>query len=61
MGEDIKVEPGSGNVFSDLGFCDEDAKEELLKAELGAEILRILEPSAADSDKSRQDNGREAA
>ena len=43
MGEDIKVEQGSGNVFSDLGFSDEEAKEELLKAELGAEIFRILE------------------
>ena len=43
MGEDIKVERGSGNVFTDLGFGDEEAKEELLKAELGAEIFRILE------------------
>ena len=43
MGEDIKVEEGSGNVFRDLGFGDEEAREELLKAELGAEIFRILE------------------
>lgn len=43
MGEDIKVEASSGNVFTDLGFGDEEAKEELLKAELGAEIFRILE------------------
>ena len=43
MGEDIKVEEGSGNVFTDLGFGDEEAKEELLKAELGAEVFRILE------------------
>ena len=42
MDEDIKVEEGSGNVFSDLGFGDEEAKEELLKAELGAEFFRIL-------------------
>lgn len=42
MGEDIKVEEGSGNVFADLGFGDEEAKEELLKAELGAEVFRIL-------------------
>ncbi len=37
------VEESSGNVFTDLGFCDEEAREELLKAELGAEIFRILE------------------
>ena len=42
MGEDIKVEEGSGNVFADLGFGDEEAREELIKAELGAEIFRIL-------------------
>ena len=42
MGEEIKVQEGSGNVFTDLGFGDEEAKEELLKAELGAEIFRIL-------------------
>lgn len=43
MGEEIKVQEGSGNVFTDLGFGDEEAREELLKAELGAEIFRILE------------------
>ena len=43
MGEDIKVEQSSGNIFSDLGFSDEEAKEEMLKAQLGAEIFRILE------------------
>ncbi len=43
MGQDIRVEEGSGNVFTDLGFGDEEAREELLKAELGAEIFRILE------------------
>lgn len=43
MNEDIKIEQGSDNIFSDLGFSDEEAKEELLKAQLGAEIFRILE------------------
>ena len=43
MGEDIKIERGSGNIFADLGFGDEEAKEELLKAQLGAEVFRILE------------------
>ena len=43
MSEDIKIEESSGNVFKDLGFSDEEAEEELLKAELGVEIFRILE------------------
>ncbi len=43
MGEDIKIEKSSGNIFSDLGFGDEEAKAELLKAQLGAEIFHILE------------------
>ena len=42
MGEDFKVEQSSGNIFADLGFSEEEAKEELLKAQLGAEIFRIL-------------------
>lgn len=43
MSHDIRVHQGSGNVFEDLRFGDEEAKEELLKAELGAEIFRILQ------------------
>ena len=42
MNEDIKIEKSSGNIFSDLGFGEEEAKEELLKAQLGAEIFHIL-------------------
>ena len=43
MSEDITIEESSGNIFKDLGFPDEEAKEELLKAQLGAEIFRILQ------------------
>lgn len=43
MSNRIKVEQSSGNIFKDLGLPDEVAEEELLKAELGAEIFRILE------------------
>lgn len=43
MSSRIKVEQSSGNIFKDLGFPDEVAEEEMLKAELGAEIFRILE------------------
>ena len=34
MSNRIKVEQGSGNIFKDLGFPDEVAKEELLKAQV---------------------------
>ena len=36
----VKIEPGSGNVFSDLGLPDADAH--LLKAELVTRIDRII-------------------
>ena len=36
-----KVEPGSGNVFSDLGF--RDAEERLLKAKLATKIAQLIE------------------
>lgn len=39
MSNKIKVEQGSSNIFKDLGFPDEVAEEELLKAQLGAEIF----------------------
>ena len=42
MSSSIKVEEGSGNIFKDLGFSDEVAEKELLKAQLAAEISRIL-------------------
>ena len=35
-----EVEPGTGNVFADLGFLD--AKERTLKVELAVEVNRIL-------------------
>ena len=43
MGEDIKNQTGQWQCFSDLGFSDKEAKEEVFKAQLGAEIFRILE------------------
>ncbi|MDE0315133.1 MAG: helix-turn-helix transcriptional regulator [Candidatus Poribacteria bacterium] len=42
MSSNIKIEEGSGNIFKDLGFSDEVSEKELLKAQLGAEIFRIL-------------------
>lgn len=49
----IKIEASSSNVFKDIGFSDEEAEEELLKAKLGAEIFHIL--------KKRQFTQTEAA
>jgi predicted XRE-type DNA-binding protein len=43
MSKKIKIEESGGNIFRDLGFPGEEAKDELLKAQLGAEIFRILE------------------
>ena len=38
---DGKVEPGTGNVFADLGFPD--AEERLLKAKLATKIAQLIE------------------
>ena len=54
MGEEIKVRQSSGNIFADLGFSEEEAKEELLKAQLGAEIFRILEHRKLTQTKAAQ-------
>lgn len=43
MSRKIKIEESSGNIFKDLGFPQEVAEEELLKAQLGTEIFRIME------------------
>ena len=43
MNENIKIKQGSGNIVADLGFGGEEANEALLKAQLCAEIARILE------------------
>lgn len=36
-----KVQPGSGNIFADLGF--EDSEERLLKAKLAGKIAELIE------------------
>jgi len=36
-----KIQPGSGNVFADLGF--QDAEERLLKAKLATKIAQLIE------------------
>ena len=42
MRNDISITESSGNIFEDIGFSPEEAEEELLKAQLGAEIFSIL-------------------
>ncbi len=39
MARRIKIEPGSGNIFADLGLPD--AKAHLLKAQIVSEIYRL--------------------
>ena len=43
MSDDASIRESSGNIFEDLGFPHEEAEEELLKAQLGAEIFSILQ------------------
>ena len=43
MSDDTSITESSGNIFEDLGFAHEEAEEELLKAQLGAEIFSILQ------------------
>ena len=69
MSKEIKFEDGSGNVFLDIGFSEEEAKHELLRSNLAFEVYRLLEeqkltPSKAEarfgldpSDVSRIQNG----
>jgi predicted XRE-type DNA-binding protein len=40
VGTSIPVKPGSGNVFTDLGFAEPD--EELTKAQLASHIRQII-------------------
>jgi predicted XRE-type DNA-binding protein len=42
MRDDISITESSGNIFADVGFAPEEAAEELLKTQLGAEIFSIL-------------------
>jgi len=52
--KNIEIEQSSGNIFSDLGFDGKEAKEELLKALLGAEIFLILKQRKLTQTKASQ-------
>ena len=43
MGEEVKVEESSGNVFLDIGFSEEEAEYLQLRVDLAFAIHRILE------------------
>ena len=45
-----EVEPGSGNVFADLGYAD--ARERSLKVELAMEVNRVLKASGLAQDRA---------
>ena len=53
MGEDIKVEQSSGNIFSDLGFSDEEAKEELAQSPTWCGDFSDSRTPQTDPDKGR--------
>ena len=69
MSKEIKFEESTGNVFLDMDFSEEEAKNELLRSNLAFEVYRLLEeqkltPSKAEarfgidpSDVSRIQNG----
>jgi predicted XRE-type DNA-binding protein len=46
----IEVQPGSGNVFADLGYPD--AKERSLKVQLAMEVNRILAERGLAQDRA---------
>jgi predicted XRE-type DNA-binding protein len=41
MSEEIEFYEGSDNIFADIGL--KDAKERLVRAQIGVEVLRILQ------------------
>ncbi len=47
MRDAITIEESTGNIFKDLGFPDEEAHAELLKAQLGAPSQGLSKRSTA--------------
>jgi predicted XRE-type DNA-binding protein len=41
--EDVKITPSSGNVFTDLGFDDEEAEHLRLRSTLMIEVRKLIE------------------
>jgi len=41
--EELEVMRGSGNVFKDLGFSDEEAANLLVRADLMIEIVKVID------------------
>jgi len=52
-----KVEPGSGNVFADLGF--REAEERLLKAKLATTIAQLIEEKGWTQTQTAERTGLE--
>ena len=40
---DVKITPSSGNVFTDLGFSDEEAEHLRLRSTLMIEVRKLIE------------------
>ena len=43
MGEEVKVEESSGNVFLDMGFSEEEAEREQLRSYLACHVYSLFE------------------
>ena len=59
MSEEIEVVRGSGNVFRDFGYADADIEQ--LKAQLAAEIVRVLDKKELSVRKAEKLTGIAAA
>ena len=59
MSEEIEVVRGSGNVFRDFGYADADIEQ--LKAQLAAEIVRVLDKKELSVRKAEKMTGIAAA
>ncbi|RKU19871.1 transcriptional regulator [Candidatus Poribacteria bacterium] len=45
MSDDLKFEKGSGNVFKDIGFSDEEAEALSFRTKLAFEVFTLLRES----------------
>lgn len=53
MGEKIKVEESSGNVFLDIGFSEEEAEYEQLRSYLAYHVYSLFEELKLTSAKAK--------
>ena len=57
MSEEIKIEEGSGNVFLDIGFSEEEAEYERLRSYLAYHVYSLFEELKLTSTKAEMHFG----